>query len=495
MRARRGLIAVLTVLWVLLGLASAGPAAAHAELVSSSPDNGAELKSAPTQVRLNFSEAVRPVRKRFSLTDDAGARLRIVEPTGTSRTVVTALPPGLGPGFYLLNFRVISVDNHPIKGSIAFNVGGPAEGSTASKTESATVPSPNAPPPAGHAGHGNGPAEKVATAPAFASGADEGSTAVAALAGVNRWMSYLGAILLLGVAGFVALCWPAGAADRRVRKAVAVGAALVPLAAALALPLQAAQAAGTGFGAAFEGGRLADVVGARYGETLLLRIGFGAALVALLVLLARRRNAWLGAGAGAAGVCLLLTYAGAGHPAAGDHPRLTMSLDAIHLAAVALWVGGLLVLAVRLLPTPPADCAPILQRWSRVATAAVAVLIVTGTIGAARELRSFSALVDTEYGRWILAKSLVLGAMLGLANLGRSRVRRYVAAAPLRVPAGASLGAALADRRERAEVSRLRRSVAGELVLAAAVLVLTAFLTATSPPHPGHTEDHTAAAA
>lgn len=227
---------------------------------------------------------------------------------------------------------------------------------------------------------------------------------------------------------------------------------------------------------------------------MLLRIAFAGVLIAVLFDLVRRPNAWLVAGAGAAAAGVLFTYARGGHPAAGSNPSLSMSLDAIHLAAVALWVGGLLVLAVRLLPAPPPDCAAVLQRWSTVATASVAVLIVTGTIGAARELRSFSALLDTEYGRWILAKSLVLGAMLALANLGRSRVRRYVAAAPLRVPAGASLGAALAKPRSHAEVSRLRRSVAGELALAAVVLVLTAFLTATSPPHSGHGGDHIAAA-
>lgn len=233
--ARRALVAVLTLLWTVLGLLGAGPAAAHAELVSSTPANGAELRSAPAEVRLAFSEAVRPVRKTFTLTDDAGDAVAIVEPSGTSRTVVTSLPPNLGAGFYVLNFRVISVDNHPIKGSVAFNVTGPAERSG------------------------------VGAVPALESTHDE-STAVAALAGVNRWISHLGVILLLGVAAFVRLCWPAGTRDRRVRTGVAIGAGLVLLAAAFALPLQAAQAAGTGLGGAFADGRLGEVVDARYGE-------------------------------------------------------------------------------------------------------------------------------------------------------------------------------------------------------------------------------------
>lgn len=459
--ARRGLAAVFTLLWVLLGSAAAGPAAAHAVLESSDPENGAELKVAPKQITLTFSERVRPVRKSFSLTDDAGDALRLTQPpAATSRTVVTTMPAGLEPGFYLFDFRVISEDNHPVHGSVAFNLTGKSATTTAKK------------------------------APAAALRADDGSDTVSVVAGVNRWVGYVGAVLLLGVAGFVRLCWGAGAKDRRVRGLVLVGAVLVPLAALAAIPIQAAQTNGTGLRGAFSDGRLGDVLDARYGETMLLRIGFALALTVSLVVSARRPTRWPTTAAAVAAAGVALTYARAGHPAAGEYPALTMADDAVHLGAVSLWLAGLLVLAVRVLPRPPVDCADVLRSWSRVAIGAVTVLAVTGVIQAARELRSVSALFDTEYGRWILAKTVVLVVMLVLANLGRAHVRRWAEVMPpLRVPAGASLGAKLADpapahRREQREASRLRRSVAAELVLGVAVLVLTAFLAVTSPP--GH---------
>lgn len=471
--ARRGLAAVLTLLWVLLGAATAGPAAAHAELLSSNPENGAELTVAPKQITLTFSEPVRPVRKSFSLTDDAGDTPAIAEPTGTSRTLVVPLP-ALGKGFWTLEFRVISVDNHPIHSSVAFFItkGAPATGTTAAKAAKATA----------------APATERAAAPVAANTSDD-SDLVAGLAGANRWLAYLGAVLLIGVPLFVRLCWAAGAADRRVRTAVVAGAVLVPLAALFAIPLQAAQVAGTGLGGAFADGRMSDVLDARYGETMLLRIAFAAALTVALVLLLRRPGQWTTLAACIAGTAVAATYARAGHPAASAYPALTMADDAVHLVAVSVWLGGLLVLAVRLLPTPPEDCAEVLQRWSRVAMAAVVVLVVSGVIQAARELRSFSALVDTDYGRWIVAKSILLVGMLALANLGRVRVRRYAGMPVARVPAGASLGAKLAERRSRGDISRLRRSVAGELVLGVAVLVATAFLTVTSPPG-GHGGAH-----
>ncbi|MGQ0466002.1 MAG: copper resistance CopC/CopD family protein [Sporichthyaceae bacterium] len=464
---RRALAALLLLAAVLLGVGTAPSAAAHAELVSSSPANGAELKRAPTEVRLVFSEPVRPVRKTFVLTDDAGDALSIVEPTGTSKTQVTKLPPKLGPGFYLLSFRVISVDNHPIKASIAFNVAAPAKAAATDHATHAAVVPP-APP------------------------ADDSHALVTGLAGANRWLSYLGAIGLLGVAAFAALCWPGGATDRRTRRLVIGGALLVPLAALVALPLQSALVAGTGLGGAFSDGQLGDVVDARYGETMLLRVALALALFACLVLAARRPSRWALGLAAASGVGVLVTYARAGHPAAGDYPWLTVALDAVHLGAVAVWLGGLLVLAVRLLPAPTDDCPEVLRRWSTVATGAVAVLVVTGSIQAAVKLRSFSALVDTDYGRWIVAKSILLGGMLVLANLGRARVRSYATARP-RLAAGASLGAKLADPAPAPQVRALRRSVAAELALAAAVLAATAVLTATSPPHDGH-PGHSAAA-
>lgn len=226
---------------------------------------------------------------------------------------------------------------------------------------------------------------------------------------------------------------------------------------------------------------------------MLLRIAFALLLTATLVFWVRRPSRWTLGLAGAGGVGLLVTYARAGHPAAGDYPWLTTAVDVVHLAAVAVWLDGLLVLAVRLLPAPTTDAPVVLRRWSAVATGAVAVLVATGTTQAAFKLRSFSALVDTDYGRWIVAKSLLLVGMLALANLGRARVRRYATTPRHRLAAGASLGAKLADPTPPPEVRQLRRSVGAELVLAAAVLVATAFLTATSPPHGEH-GDHTAAA-
>jgi copper transport protein len=209
---------------------------------------------------------------------------------------------------------------------------------------------------------------------------------------------------------------------------------------------------------------------------------FAVVLLALLVRAVRRPRSLDIALAGLAGFGLALNYSRTGHAAVGEYPALTLSLDAIHLMAVAVWLGGLLVLGTRVLPKPPADCPSVLQRWSRIAMVAVAALVASGVVQAWRELPSWSALTDERYGRLLLLKVAGLAMLVLLGNLGRVRVRRYAERArPAGVPVGASVGAMLAPDPGPARLGRLRASVALESAIAAVVLGVTAALVVTSP--------------
>lgn len=109
---------------VLLGLLSGVPtAAAHAQLKSSNPADGARLTSVPEQIRLEFSEPV-----------DAGfATVSVLGPDGKSHWVagkaradgakVSAPLRPLGPkGRYVIKYRVLSADGHPVSGSVTFSL-------------------------------------------------------------------------------------------------------------------------------------------------------------------------------------------------------------------------------------------------------------------------------------------------------------------------------------------------------------------------------------
>ncbi len=442
-RSLGGLLLLLAwVAAVLLGTAS--PAAAHAQLLSSDPAANAHLDTAPSQVVLRFSEGVTLIDNGFRLLGQDAQERPLGAGSVTEAEVTVPVSPGLADGAYVLVYRVVSADSHPVAGTIPFTVGTVTANPTAA------------------------PSLDLGT------GVDG---AVRLLWGIDRWVAWAGLVLLVGVPAFVAFCWPAGARDPLVRGATVAGSALVVLTALASLPLQAAYATGASLGTALSDGSIPDLLSRTAGKAVVWRVAFAIGLMALWAITARSRKrsdlltALVAVGA------LLLTFSWAGHPAVGAYPALTIADDVLHLAAVAVWLGGLLVLAARLLPRPGPDLPEVLGRWSRVAMSAVLVLVVTGSVQAWRELQSVSAFVDTTYGRWVLAKVAGLIVLLFLGNLGRRRVRRWVAQ----------------RQQSSGHLRTLRGSVLAELGIAAAVLAATSVLVVTTPGHrqsTAHAQDH-----
>src|SRR5687767_11811195 len=99
---------------------------AHAVVVETVPADQAMLPHAPDSVVIRFNEPVTPL---FGQVLDA--RGRDVTPAGAlsarNREVRIALPPDLAEGSYVASFRVVSIDSHPIGGSIVFTVGTTAD--------------------------------------------------------------------------------------------------------------------------------------------------------------------------------------------------------------------------------------------------------------------------------------------------------------------------------------------------------------------------------
>jgi copper transport protein len=139
-------------------------------------------------------------------------------------------------------------------------------------------------------------------------------------------------------------------------------------------------------------------------------------------------------------------------------------VDAIHLAAMAVWLGGLVMLAGFLLrQADERELGAILPIWSRWAATAVAALLVAGSVQALIEVASFSGLVGSTYGRLILVKIGLAAVVIGCAAYSRTLVRRRVAESA----AGPGL---------------LRRVVLAELVVTALVLGVTSALVQIPPP-------------
>jgi methionine-rich copper-binding protein CopC len=125
------LIAML--LWLALALAVARPAAAHDELISSTPENGAVLDTQPGEVTLTFSATVMDIGATTQVLDGEGADWAAGAPVLSGSQVSIPLRDGMPDGAYQLGWRVVSSDGHPIEGTLKFSVaaGGPAASSAA----------------------------------------------------------------------------------------------------------------------------------------------------------------------------------------------------------------------------------------------------------------------------------------------------------------------------------------------------------------------------
>ena len=243
------------------------------------------------------------------------------------------------------------------------------------------------------------------------------------------------------------------------RGGVVVG-AVWAAAAALMLWLQVAVATGTS-PLDVPARRIGDYLGAAVAGRALVVAGLCGLVVATAGVLAIRRPTLVPVGLPVVPAVLgLLALPVTGHAATAPVHELAVIAVAVHAAAAAGWVGGLG--AVAWLAAPRRELlATTLPRYSRLATACLLAVAVTGVLGAALRLPSVGALLSTSYG-W-----MVLGKVAGLLTVGLLGSRARTRLLP-----------AVAARRP----VRLARWVAVELAVMGAVLGLAAVLAETAPP-------------
>ncbi len=428
-----------------LGLLLAAPALAHAEVVASDPADGARLPTAPHSVTVTFDEGVRIGGVGYlHVTDEGGSRVdarAAWHPAGDAAKITVELVDGLGDGTYTASFRVVSDDAHPVTGTIWFVVGaGPLRGGVGGATSSVDP----------------------VTGDAFV---------------IVRWISFAG-LACLGGGWLLLIGWPAGRDDRRARRIVWGGWSALALGALLELLLQGPYTAGAGLAKVTSGSLLDDTLHSRYGQLHLVRVALLAAVGALLAgcLRARARPAWWTGVAGALGAAVAWTFSGAGHPVTTSPAWLSVSIDALHLLSMAIWVGGLVMVAGAVLPRrDPDELRAVLRVFSPVAFAAVTVLVASGTYSAFRGVGSVAAVFTTNYGWLVIGKVVLLAGILAVANLARRLVRARTLAYAL---TDAAMGADVAVVDEAIVAERLRRSIVVEAVAGLAVLVFSAMLVA-----------------
>ena len=117
---------ILSVLLSLLGMtATTAGAHAHAFLEHASPPVGSSIAKPPTELRLQFSEAVEPKFSSVELARTSDGKIdtgRVAPDPQDARVLVVALPAGLAPGVYKVTWRVVSRDTHVTTGDFTFEV-------------------------------------------------------------------------------------------------------------------------------------------------------------------------------------------------------------------------------------------------------------------------------------------------------------------------------------------------------------------------------------
>ena len=109
----------------LVALALPSAAAAHAYLVRTVPAASVTVNTPPARLSLTYSEAVAPRFAIVSVTDADGTQQVDGRPQRSSDNADTLQVPlkEMREGWYLVFWRAISADGHPVRGAFTFAVG------------------------------------------------------------------------------------------------------------------------------------------------------------------------------------------------------------------------------------------------------------------------------------------------------------------------------------------------------------------------------------
>lgn len=464
-RRRRIVLAVATTALAVVALPAA--ASAHAYLVKTVPAASVVLSKPPPNIQLTYDEAVEPKLAIISVSNSQGQQETTAPPARSPAnpdTLVVPLKPHLPEGWYLIYWRAISVDGHPVNGAFTYAVG----------------PNPGPPP--------QFRIPSVAT------------TTTSAQLLITRWLMFVGMMSAIGL--FVLRMLIVRPMVRRANgvslRAVSVAFVIASVVGLLAIPIYLdVDIANDSLRSVFDLGAVVPLFRVTaFGRAIVdMELCFALFCIAGWISIwldepARERRsiaevvAAFGALLGAAAV--LVIPGTAGHAAQTSPRGLTLLFDWLHMTAGSVWLGGLIGLIVLWFALPAAHRIAALRvavpRFSAVALVSVVVLAGTGIGEAIEHMPAVNALWETSYGQAILVKAglLLLAMAIASGNLLRSRPRLIAAG-------------------ERPELGRpaaglLRRLLSGEIIVVAGIVFAAAVLSSLAPPPPAFALENSAVA-
>lgn len=433
-------------------------AAADNSLTSSTPTPDATVDVSPASLTLVFAQPVGPSPQVTMTCGDPGVPQSVSDavPLADQVTVSVTITAPAPKGVCNVSWRVTDTNLQPAgSGSFSFTITNDTVVTTSPSTTSTVV--------------GTGSTVAGATTTTVATTvadtgdtADDGeSTSSAGPLGLFRLISMLGMAMLFGALVVIAVAWPEGVeyilTVRYLR--TAWGVALIGT--YLFVAALAAEQSGDGLGAALIPTAWGDLLDTTSGKAALLRILLVAG-AAYVVMRPERAidTATQAMALGPAGLAVVtLAFS------RDEFGLIEWAAGAVHAIAMAVWLGGLLLLTRVVLAGPgDEDLVHAVRGFARLATPALWATVITGAVLLFRLDRGE---LGSSHGLVLIVKTLLVSVMVFVGVAARQFITQRVSRSDV-------MTAPLA--------TRLRRALGIEALIGIVVLVLTSWLLALSPP-------------
>jgi len=450
---------------VALGAVALMPTTAFAEntVVSSNPANGSSVATSPAAIEITFSEPLGDVN---TIAVQCDAELFTVGPRQVSDDRLTLSADLIDPlpkSTCVVSWGVSDADGQPNgAGNLTFTVeNDPETVVTTPVTEvapDATTPGVDATATPGSGTPASTPTDEVAQL----SNVDQGQGPL----WLGRLLSVLGIAVLFGSLVVIAAAWPEGVEYLLAIRFIRATWAVAMVGTVLYVAAATAAVTATGLGSGFNPMNWADLFNAGIP---------GVAAVARVVLVAA--SAWVAfrpdrvidpvtqlaalliPGLAVATIGLSRTDM--------DLPLVGVTVSILHALAMAVWLGGVVLLARVVLAGPgEEDLVHAVRGFGRLSTVAISVAILTGI--AQMVLLDGGSLFSSSHGRVVLLKTLVVAFMVFVAMSARQYVNSNLARA---------------DEMTIPTADRLRRAFGAEAGAGLIILALSAWLVSLTPPN------------
>ncbi|MDX2143840.1 MAG: copper resistance protein CopC [Rhodospirillaceae bacterium] len=422
---KRARIYLCHVVAALLSIFAANGALAHAVLMGSSPKSGEMLAQPPKELTLTFNENVGPIF--FKILDKTGKEVgNPGEIKMDGYSLILPLNDQLPNGTYVLTYRVISADTHPVGMTFGFSVG-----------------------------------EPMADMSQMSAGAESSSTPWTYAVAGNRWLLYATMLLAAGSAFFtlmVKVPTAVGAAAFGVGRTSAIIAMITYV---LAIGLGGAEMVMGGGGALFA----ADTWSRGLSSTLTPSAAIGVPAMLILIYAFGKgaespKTGALLVGSAAAVASFLVT----GHAATAPPVWLMATMVAVHLFCAAFWFGALYPLQRSTTAVDVKAAGALMTQFSIRAMYTVAALIASGIVISWVQVESPANLLGNDYGTGLIRKLVLVAIILGLAGYNKLVLTPAL------------------ERGDAGSDARIRRTIKVEYVVYVLILGAAMALTLTTPP-------------